>query len=165
MAHIHNDDFEMAKSDPQALFAFRGTPRKALFNPGDRLFRFTSQPQGTFRGNEIFSSPWWHAQSTFNAIVRTANATGNSVSDAARSGLAVSPDWNPTMEWLVIIELTKPVYGWVGPARHQPVKDGDRSALFMGNADQAYVPGLATGGNGMSSPFANIYYYGSMMSV
>ena len=160
-----NENFDLASVDPKYRFAFGGTPRRELFRASDRLFRFVSLPQPTFEGNELFKSPWWHSQRTFNGIVRTSNRTGQSIVDTARAGLAVTKDWNPTMEWLAIIELTKPAYGWVGAARHQPVQAGDRSALLIGNLEQVYMPGLAADGNGTSSPYAFLYYYGSMESV
>ena len=74
----------------------------------------------------------------------------------------MTKDWNPTMEWLAIIELTKPAYGWVGATSHQPLKAGDRSTLLKGNMDQVYLPGLAADGNGVSSPYAFVSYYGSI---
>jgi len=162
---IRNATFDIARDDPKALFAFRETPRRVLLSAGDQLFRFTSLPDGSFAGNEIFGSPWWYAQTTFNAIVRAANRTGSSIVDAARSGLAVTTSWNPTMDWLVIIELTQPIYAFAGAARSQPVSGNDRSALFIGSLDQLYVPGLAAKDNPMSSDVATMFYYGSMTYV
>jgi hypothetical protein len=160
-----NSDFDFSKTDRQTQLAFRGSPRRVLFEAGDRLYRFTSLPGPTFAGNELFKSPWWQPHRTFNAIVRTAHRTRTSIVDSARSGLAVNHTWNPTMEWLVIIELTSPVYGWAGRTRQQPVEGADRTVLLMGNLTQAFVPGLAAGGDGNSSPFAFIYYYGSIAGV
>jgi hypothetical protein len=162
---ILNENVDLTSADPKYRFAFGGTPRRELFRAGDRLSRFVSLPQPTFEGNELFKSPWWHPQNTFNRIVRRSNRTGSSIVETARSGLAVTKAWNPTMEWLAIVELTRPAYGWVGPARHQPLRDGDSSTLLMGNMDQVYLPGLAADGNGVSSPYAFLYYYGSMVSV
>jgi hypothetical protein len=160
-----NTNFDFSKTDRETQLAFRGSPRRVLFEPGDRLYRFTSLPDQTFAGNEIFKSPWWQPHRTFNAILRTANRTRSSIVDTARSGLAVNRTWNPTMEWLVIVELTSPVYGWAGRTRHQPAEGADRSVLLMGNFTQVFVPGLAGGGDGNSSPFGFICYHGSVAGV
>lgn len=160
-----NADFDFSQADPRHLFAFSRPPRREPFRAGDRLYRFTSLPSATFEGSELFRSPWWYAQRTFNSVVRTANRTGASVVDTARSRLAVSKEWNPTMEWLAIIELTKPAYGWVGPTRAQPLKHGDPSVILVGNYEQVYMPRLAGDGDGRSSPFAFVSYYGSMVWV
>src|ERR1700730_13404044 len=109
---ILNENLDLAAVDPRHRFAFGGTTRRELFRAGDRLLRFTSLPEPTFEGNELFKSPWWHPQDTFNRIVRTSNRTGSSIVDAARSGLAVTKNWNPTMEGLGIIALDKPGDGW-----------------------------------------------------
>jgi hypothetical protein len=160
--NILNGDFDMAKSDPRAVVAFTRPPRRVLLGAGDQLYRFTSLPTPAFGGNELFKSPWWYPKQTFNSIVRVANRTGTALADTARSRLAVSRNWNPTMESLAIIELTKPVYAWAGPTRPQPVDQGDRSVMLLGNFDQLYVPGLAGAGNGTSSPCANVVFYGLM---
>jgi hypothetical protein len=162
---ILNETLDLTSIDPKYRFAFGGTPKRELFRASDRLMRFVSLPQPKFEGNELFKSPWWHPQRTFNSIVRTSNRTGHSIVNTARSGLAVTKEWNPTMEWLAIIELTKPVYGWAGPARHQPLQAGDRTTLLIGNLEQVFVPGLAGDGNGTSSEYAFLYYYGSLVSV
>jgi len=159
---ILNENLDASSLDPKHRFAFGGTPRRRLFRGSERLLRFVSLPQPTFEGNELFKSPWWYPQDTFDTIVRRSNRTGKSIVDVARSGLAVTKQWNPTMESLAIIELKRPMYGLVGPARHQPLSAGDRSTLLIGNLEQAYVPGLAAGGDGVSSPYAFIYAYVDM---
>jgi hypothetical protein len=160
-----NSTLDFDTTDREVRLAFKGSPKRVLFRPGDRLYRFTSHADGEFEGNELFKGAWWHPSRTFNAIVRTAHRTQTSIVESARAGLAVNRKWNPTMEWLVLIELTGEAYGWVGPTRHQPVEGQDRSALLIGNLPQVYMPGLAGGGNGSSSPYAFIYYYGSVAGV
>lgn len=100
---------------------------------------------------------------TFNGLVRTAHRTGSTFVDTARSRLAVTKEWNPTLEWLVVIQLIKPAYGWVGAVRHQPAQQGDRALLLAGNAEQVFIPGLAHDGDDRRSDAATIYYYGSMV--
>jgi hypothetical protein len=162
MADILNATFDFSRAKPDHVAAFRGTPRRVLFQPGDKLYRFTSIPAGSFPGNELFNSPWWLPADTFHTLTRIAGRTASPLVDTARSRLAVTRDWNPTLEWLAIIELTRSAYGWVGTIRPQPETHGHRSVLLMGNLDQAYVPGLGDGAAGQSSPYAFLSYYGSV---
>jgi hypothetical protein len=157
-----NETFDFAQAPHDHAEAFRGTPRRVLFEPGARLYRFTSLPTAEFHGNELFASPWWLPSDTFAVLTTIAHRTGSSLIDTARSRLAVMPTWNPTLEWLAIIELTRPVYGWVGLIRQQPLMPGHRTVLLLGNLDQAYVPGLAGSGGGLSSPYAFVSSYGSV---
>src|SRR5437016_11449419 len=154
---IYNASHTLSSAD---ILAFTRPPQRRVFYPGDPLFRFGSIVSPTFRGNDIFGSPWWVPKSTYDAIIRTANRTQSSIVDVARSRLAVATPWNPTMEWLMEIELKKAVYGWVGPARPQPRDGHDRSVLLLGNYDQACVPGLAPP-EAMASEAATLVYFGS----
>jgi hypothetical protein len=77
----------------------------------------------------------------------------------ARSRLAVTEIWNPNMDWLYVFELLQPVYAWIGPAKPQPLKAGDRSVLLLGHLDQAYVPDLAAEGT-MGSGAGRLAYSG-----
>ena len=159
---ILNASFDILQAGPAVLAAFRGSPRRTLFQTGDRLYRLTSLPGGGFAGNGLFTSPWWYTDATFKGLVKTANRTNSPLIDTARSRLAVTKQWNPTMEWLVIVQLTQSAYGWVGSIGHQPAQQGDRTVLLPGNAEQVYMPGLATSGDDRSSSAATIFYYGSM---
>ena len=161
---ILNATFDINQAAPDVLPAFLGQARKTLFYAGDRLYRLTSLASGEFAGNGLLTSPWWYTQATFDGLVRTAQRTQSTLVETARSRLAVTREWNPTMEWLVIVQLTRPAYGWVGAIRHQPAIQGDRSVLLAGNAEQVYLPGLATGGDDRRSDAATIVYYGSIAS-
>jgi hypothetical protein len=157
-----NASFDISQAGPQVLAAFRGAARKTLFNAGDRLYRLTSLPAGGFAGNGLFTSPWWYTPATYHGLVKTATRTNSSLVDTARARLAVTREWNPTLEWLVIIQLTQPAYGWVGAIRHQPAQQGDRSVLLPGSAEQVFMPGLARAGDDRVSDVATIFYYGSI---
>jgi len=149
---------------PDALLAFVGAPRRLVFQPGEQLFRFATIVSPTFRGNEIFSSPWWIPQATYRQIAQTAHGTGTSTVEVARSRMAIATPWNPAMDWLIIVELTKPVYAWVGPTRPQPLSgSADRSVMLLGNFDQACVPGLAPPG-ATASEAATLTYFGSAVA-
>jgi hypothetical protein len=155
--HIHNASYTLNSND---LLAFSKPPRRFVFHPGEQLFRFGSIQSATFKGNAIFGSPWWIPEATFNAVAKTAHRTQSSLTDVARSRLAVATPWNPTMEWLMVVELKKAVYGWLGPTRPQPLDGSDRSVLLLGNYDQVYVPGLGAAG-ATASDAATLVYFGS----
>lgn len=146
----------------EALPCFTRAPLRVVFSAGDRLFRFGTIVSATFKGNEIFASPWWIPPDTYRQITQTAHRTHQSIVDVARSRLAVATAWNPGMDWLTILELTKPVQAWVGPARPQPLSSGDRSVMLLGNYDQAYVPGLAPA-DAITSEAGMLVYFGSAL--
>ena len=70
------------------------------------------------------------------------------------------PAWNPEMDWLIVIELTKPVYAWLGPARRQWLPSRERPGFLPGTYVQAYVPDLAPT-DATSSEAARLTYYGT----
>ena len=145
---------------PNAFKAFSKPPRQQVLRPGEELFRFGTILSPAFEGNDVFGSPWWIPRSTYQQISKTAHRTGKSMIEVARSRLAVATPWNPKMDWLMIVELRKPVQAWLGPARAQPLDGRDRSVLLLGQFDQAYVPGLAAPG-ATTSEAAVLTYYGS----
>lgn len=154
---IHNASYSLT---PEDVLAFTKPPRRVVFQPGEQLFRFASPATSTFGGSETFGSPWWVPATTYQSIIKTANRTHSQPADVARSRLAVAGPWNPTMEWLMIIELKKPFYAWLGAARPQPQDGRNRSVLLLGQYEQAFVPGLAPRGS-TSSDAAVLLYYGS----
>jgi len=146
---------------PVAAATFARPPQRVVLLPGEELFRLGTIQGPSFRGNDTFGSPWWIPTSTYRLIAKTAHRTGTSIIDVSRSRLAVAPAWNPAMDWLMVIVLKKAVQAWVGPARPQPMSDGDRSVMLLGFYDQAFVPGLAPP-ESMSSEAAMLTYYGSV---
>jgi hypothetical protein len=114
----------------------------------------------TFPGSELFKSPWWVPALTFNALTHTASKTGANLSDTARSRLAVTKEFSPTMDKIVIVEVKESVYGWIGPATHQPATGGDRSVLLLGNFQQLYIPNLASDSRGLTSKVGMLIYHG-----
>src|SRR5262245_16564390 len=154
---IHNASSTLT---PEALDTFAKPPRRVVSLPGEELYRFGTIVSPTFKGSDAFGSPWWIPPATYRLIAQTAHRTGTSIVEVTRSRLAVAPAWNPTMEWLMIIALKKPVYAWVGPARPQPLAEGDRSVTLLGHYDQAYVPGLAPP-EATTSDAAMLMYHGS----
>ena len=157
---IHNASSTLT---PEALLAFARAPVRIVFQPGEHLYRFGTVVSPTFKGNDTFGSPWWIPSATYRQIAETAHRTNKSIIDVARSRLAVATAWNPTMDWLMILELKKAVYAWVGPTKPQPLSIADRSVILLGNYDQAYVPDLAPA-EAMASEAATLAYYGSALA-
>lgn len=151
-----------AKLTSDALMCFASAPQQVVFRPGENLFRFGTIVSASFKGNDIFGSPWWVPPTTYRQITKTAHRTGASIVDVARSGLSVAVAWNPKMDWLTILELKKAVYGWVGPAKPQPLYGGNQSVMLLGNYHQAYVPDLAPA-DAISSEAAMLSYFGSAL--
>lgn len=144
----------------EALSCFRKAPPRVVLRPGENLYRFVTIVSPAFKGNEVFSSPWWIPSGTYWRITKTAHRTNKPIVDVARSRLAVATEWNPQMDWLTILELKKAVYARVGPAKPQPFSGGHRSVMLLGNYDQAYVPDLAPP-EAMASEAAKVEYFGS----
>jgi hypothetical protein len=155
---IHNASSTLK---PEALVCFTKAPLRVVISPGENLFRFGTIASPNFKGNDVFGSPWWIPPETYRQITKTAHRTNRSIVDVARSRLAVATTWNPKMDWLMILELKKAVYAWVGPAKPQPLSSGQRSVMLLGNYDQAYVPDLAPA-EAMASEAAVLAYYGSV---
>jgi len=146
----------------EAQMCFAKPPTRVVFQASDTLFRFGSIVSQTFKGNDVFGSPWWIPADTYRQITKTAHRTGKSTVDVARSRLAVATAWNPDMDWLMILELRRTVYAWVGPARPQHLA-GPRSPMLLGNFNQAYVPDLAPA-EALSSEAGVLLYYGSPLA-
>jgi hypothetical protein len=167
---ILNDDVDFSRVDQHVKDAFLGPPTKSIFKTDATLYRFTSlkdvpSHDGTTGGSPLFESPWWVPEETFRTIMFRTNRTKQRLTVVARAGLAVQYDFNPHMDWILIIRLKDPVYGWMGDAAAQPERAHDRKVWLLGGLPQVWVPGLAGGGNGTVSPHAFIDYFGSIDDV
>lgn len=58
---------------------------------------------------------------------------------------------------LAQIILTKQVYAWKGPARHQ--EDSAQGITYLGGGEQLYVPNLASDAQGLSSNVAYLHCF------
>lgn len=154
---IHNASSALTS---EAMLCFTKAPVRVVLRPGENLFRFATIVSPTFKGNEVFASPWWITQDTYRQITKAAHRLGKPVVDVARSRLAIATAWNPKMDWLTILELKKPVYAWVGPVKPQPFSASQRTVTLLGNYDQAYVPDLAPP-QAMTSEAARLMYFGT----
>jgi hypothetical protein len=148
--------------DRRDLMAFTGIPERILLRPGDLLCRFITAENAKLNhyGNQVFRSPWWHTMSSFMQIYNLAKQVNAPLDSAARARLAITQEFNPTMQYFCQITITKPIYGWKGFARHQ--QESGSNLVYMGGGQQIYLPNLfSPASNGMSSDFAFIKYFGA----
>lgn len=110
-------------------------------------------------------SPWWFSYETMIIASRSGPVAVTGVSDVVgRTSAARSPfkdyvrargaicfDWN-VLTHLLVVELTRPVVGLLGPCSGQPLYDdpAERASrapnvTFIGGAQQLYLPGLRPG--------------------
>lgn len=162
---ILNDDLDFANADKQVREAFLGPPSKQIFKTDDRIYRIVSLKDvvyrdGTRGGNALFQSPWWIPKDTFHTITSRANRLKQPLNAVARSGLAVTREFNPHMDWIAVVRMKEPAYGWTGRTAHQPEFKDKREVLLIGGLVQIWLPGLAAGEQDYSSRYAFIEYFG-----
>jgi hypothetical protein len=163
--NILNADVDFSRAEQRVKDAFLGPPAKRIFKAEATIYRFISlrdvpSPDGTTGGSPLFESPWWVPEETFRTITFRTNRTHRPLIAVARTGLAVQYEFNPHMDWLLIAKLKDPAYGWFGEAAAQPERAHDRKVWLLGGLPQIWLPGLAAGGDGTSSPHAFIDYFG-----
>jgi hypothetical protein len=166
VAKILNDEIDFSGVAQGVTDAFLGPPAKTLFQTDAKIYRFLSikdveNADGTTTGNGLFESPWWVSQETFRMVTTRAHRTSSSLSAVARTGLAVQREWNPHMDWILIARLKDPAYGWVGKTAAQREFRDDPHVWLIGGLPQIWLPGLAGGGDGRSSPHAFMDYCGA----
>jgi len=165
IAPILNHDVDFTKAPKDEQDAFLEPPRRMVFRTHETIYRFVSirdveYKDGTRGGNSLFQSPWWIPQQTFREITRRAYRTGGSLSAVARTGLAVTNECNPHMDWIAVVRLKDAAYGWVGKAASQPENRNDLQRWLLGGLEQIWLPGLAAAGQ-TTSPYAYLDYFGS----
>jgi len=146
---------------PDVRAAFSSHPRKTLFPVSVEFRRFiTAENRRTGdKGNQIFGSPWWFTKETFQRIVAHSDPSGLGVGDVARIQLAVPKKFNPRMEWICVIYLTQPVYGWTGKAARQLATEG-ANIYLGGGAEQVFLPNLAADPLATASKYARMRFFG-----
>jgi hypothetical protein len=75
---------------------FQGVPERKHFVEGAAICRLRTNRQNVI-GNTIWGSPGWFPKPTVHQIVGRADQTGKSVTVSARSGLAVTREFNRTL--------------------------------------------------------------------
>jgi hypothetical protein len=66
------------------------------------------------------------------------------------------------MDWVLIARMKDPAYGWVGKTAAQREFRDDPQVWLIGGLPQIWLPGLAGGGDGRSSPHAFLDYCGAL---
>jgi hypothetical protein len=145
---------------PNARLAFDGFPTRKLFTANMEFCRFvTAENRRTGdKGNQIFGSPWWFTKEALGEIVKRSDPRGLGIGDVARIRLAVSKEFNPKMEWICVIYLTQPVYGWSGKAARQLATEA-ANVFLAGGETKVFLPHLA-GPSDMASKYAQMRFFG-----
>jgi hypothetical protein len=123
--------------------SFVGRPAKTRLEPGTVLIRLDFEAlQG------LFLSPWWLRGEVLEALKQGALDDAQSLRRDWQHQTAMPKAKKGFRTQVIEIEITSPVYAWVGPA----------SALFHkpGGAEQIYLPNLAKGYGLNGSHFANL---------
>lgn len=122
------------KTSYDSRHSFQGTPRKLLLQRGTVLIRLIGLPTGQY-----FDGLWWMPKQAFDELKNDANTAAHGGGRLLRNYIAqylALPSGSYQLS-VVEIELTAPVYAWVGQT----------SPLFgrPGGIQQVYLPNLADG--------------------
>jgi len=135
----------MRKTSYDSRQSFHGTPQKKLLPAGTHLYRLLPLATGVY-----FTGVWWMPESVFNELHDDANRSSHGGGRLFRNYVAqfVALPSGSNQLSVVEIELTKPVYAWVGRS----------ASLFErpGGMDQVYLPHLAERGNTRTSNHAKV---------
>lgn len=133
---------------------------KILLPPGTELYKFNGYPSLTNLKGEV--SGWWQPYQPFRhdpgwlQKVQTAKRFSVSVREWGRVTSAVKENWN-SLEHLLVIALSDPVYAWFGSYREMERLDAGEVSLrnknfpgegrgqgskLPGGATQFYIPNL-----------------------
>lgn len=135
----------MRKTSYDSRQSFQGTPEKKLLTAGTHLYRLLPLTTGIY-----FDAVWWMPESVFTELNDDANRSLHGGGRLFRNYVAqfmALPSGSKQLT-VVEIELTRPVYAWVGRS----------AALFdrPGGMDQVYLPNLAERGNPRTSGDARL---------
>ena len=120
--------------------AFHGKPDKKRLDPPCRLFRISTLPD-----DRVFHGVWWFSQEVFQWLMQESGGNRMALVKLARMHLAVKFGWSSGMRHIYVIELTRPVYAWVGPARAQKETAAHlKHVRWPGGAEQIFLPNLAS---------------------
>lgn len=134
---ILNENFQITDGDKST---FRYTPNKQKLRNGTRLYRFVTPNRNTILGQ------YWLDYQSYSNMKAFAEKQKCSLIQVARTWSAVKYAWNPEMNGLCEIMLKQDCYAWVGLAKFQQYDDPNhpdsKNVLFMGNANQVFIPNL-----------------------
>ncbi len=129
------------KTSYDSRLAFALSPCKKYLPVGMKLFRLLQLATGTY-----FNGVWWMPEPVFTELQHDAKGSGRLFRNYVAQFMAL-PSGNSQL-CVVEIELTKPVYGWVGKS----------SSLFgrPGGMEQVFLPNLQDRDYPRSSLHANV---------
>jgi len=125
---------------PEIAECFQDLPERIALLEGSETNRLRTNRQD-LTGNAIWERPWCFPKVTLVQIVGRAGRTGKSVTVAARSGLAVTREFNPDFDTLVNMTLQRSGWTWAGPAAPQKWSETFQVQL-SGGFEQWLIPGL-----------------------
>jgi hypothetical protein len=137
----------MRKTSYDSREAFQGPPEKKLLSAGTHLFRLVPLTTGIY-----FDAVWWMPEVVFSELHDDANRSSHGSGRLLRNYVAqfmALPSGSKQL-CVVEIELTKPVYAWVG--RSAPLFDRP------GGMEQVFLPNLAERGNPRISANARLVH-------
>ena len=135
----------MCKTSYDSRASFHGAPQKTLLFLGTRLYRLLPLVTG-----EYFDSVWWMPKAVFSELHDDANRSSHGGGRLLRNYVAqfmALPSGSAQL-CAVEIELTNPVYAWVG----------NSAPLFNrpGGMEQVFLPNLYERGNPRTSADARV---------
>jgi hypothetical protein len=135
----------LRKISYDSRLSFQAQPQKTLLPKGTHLFRLVNMVTGTY-----FDAVWWIPETVFRALHddadRSAHGGGRLFRNYVAQYLALPS--GGTQLCAVEIQLTTPVYAWVG--RSSPLFDRP------GGMEQVYLPNLADRGSPRTSAHAKL---------
>lgn len=135
----------MRKTSYDSRASFQGAPQKKLLSVGTRLYRLVSLVTG-----EYFGSVWWMSEVVFSELHDDANRSSHGGGRLFRNYVTqfMALPSGSTQLCVLEIQLTKPVYAWVGhsaPLFNRP-----------GGMEQVFLPNLSERGNPRTSKDARL---------
>jgi hypothetical protein len=135
----------MRKTSYDSRASFHRAPQKKLLFVGTHLYRLVPLVTG-----EYFDSVWWMPQAVFSELHDDANRSSHGGGRLFRNYVAqfMALPSGSTQLCVVEIELTNPVYAWVGhsaPLFNRP-----------GGMEQVFLPNLSERGNPRTSTDARL---------
>lgn len=127
-----------------ARASFDGTPVRTLLPTETVLYRLVPLATGTY-----FADPWWMPKKVFEELHNDAAGSRHGGGRLFRAYVTQHLALPAASQLCIVeIELTQPVYAWVGNA----------SALFnrTGGMEQVFLPNLANRGDPRSSRHARL---------
>jgi hypothetical protein len=153
-----NETIDPDRIDAVVRRAFLRQPEKVLLKAFTRLYRWSSRPLVGANG----ISSWWSFFDSrrlpsgmlvdgFRVSEERAQRIGKTHRDFARARVAISGQFGNTMTNLIVVQLTRDVWGLAGQAAGQPEFAKERVDLqhvfLIGGAHQVWIPNLTAPGD------------------